>query len=159
MHNNPACKLKEQKYPLSLSINFLELYLIENCFLFLAWNTWNWNATKHSNLFEWWPIKNKEPTCKSYCRLQVHLQLDYDNFVYRSARRSYLKELDPMQNESLRLVWGAFKTSPVESLYTEALEASLLLRSKKLKSCPSNPAHDCTFKPRYKQYFAKKKKC
>ena len=52
---------------------------------------------------------------------------------------------------------GAFRTSPVESLYAEANGAPANIRSNKLatqyyaklKSCPSNPAYDVTFPPRY----------
>ena len=59
-------------------------------------------------------------------------QLDYGIFVYRSARKSYLKQLDPIHHGSLRLVLGAFRTSPIDSLYTEAHEAPLQIRSEKL---------------------------
>ena len=64
--------------------------------------------------------------------LQVCSQLNYGSFVYRSIRKSYLKDLDPIQNEGLTPVLGAFKTSPMESLYAEIHEALLQLRSEKL---------------------------
>ena len=64
-------------------------------------------------------------------RALVRSQLDYSSFIYRSARKSNIKNLDPIHHEGLRLVLGAFKTSPV-SLYTEAHEAPLWLGSKKL---------------------------
>ena len=78
-------------------------------------------------------------------RALVCSQLDYGIFIYRSARKFYL---DPIHHEGWRLVLGAFRTSPVVSLYTEAHEAPLHLRCEKLalqyytklKSCPSNPA-------------------
>ena len=65
-----------------------------------------------------------------------------------------------------RLVLGAFRTSPVVSLYTEAHEAALQLRCEKLalqyytklKSCPSNPAYDCIFNCKYKQQYEQKEK-
>ena len=41
------------------------------------------------------------------------------------ARKSYLQMLDPIQNQGLRLALGAFRTSPVASLYVEADEPSL----------------------------------
>ena len=80
-------------------------------------------------------------------------------YLYRSAWKSYLKKLDPIHIEGLRLVLGAFRTSPVVSLYTEAHEAPLQLRCEKLtlqyytkmKSCPSNPAYECIFNCKYKQ--------
>ena len=39
---------------------------------------------------------------------------------------------DPIQNENLKLVLEAFKTSPMESLYAKTQKASLQLRSEKL---------------------------
>ena len=59
-------------------------------------------------------------------------QLDYVIFIYRSARRSYHKELDPVLNQSLILVLGTFRTSPIDSLYAEAHEALVQIRSEKL---------------------------
>jgi hypothetical protein len=40
--------------------------------------------------------------------------------------------LDTIHHQGLRLALGAFRTSPVESLYAEAREPSLHLRPKKL---------------------------
>ena len=84
--------------------------------------------------------------------------------VYGSARPSYIKQLDPIHNQALRLCLGAFKTSPVESLCVEAQEAPLCYRREKLalqyalklKSNPDNPAHDLVFKHRYRQAFLRK---
>ena len=97
-------------------------------------------------------------------RTLLRSQFDYSIFVYISARKSYLKQLDPIHHESLRLVLGAFRTSPIDSLYAEAHEAPPQIRSEKLalqyytKSSPSNPTYDCTFDPKYRQYFDQKKK-
>ena len=65
-------------------------------------------------------------------RTLLRSQLDYGIFVYRSARKSYLKQFNPIHHESLRLVLGVFRTSPIDSLNTEAHEAALLIRSEKL---------------------------
>ena len=83
-----------------------------------------------------------------------------------AARKTYLKELNTIHHQGLRLALGACSTSLIESLYTEADEPPLTLRreklalqySTKLKSCPSNPAYDCTFNPKYKQHFERKEK-
>ena len=99
-------------------------------------------------------------------RTLLRSQLDYGIFVYRSARKYYLKQLDPIHHGSLRPGLGAFRTSPIDSLYAEAHEAPLQIRSEKLalqyytkqKSSPSNPAYDCTFDSKYRQYFDKKEK-
>ena len=63
--------------------------------------------------------------------------------------------LDTVHHQGLRLVLGAFRTSPVESLYVEADEPSLYLRGEKLTvqyairlaANPSNPAYKITFPP------------
>ena len=65
--------------------------------------------------------------------------------------------LDPRHNQGLRLALGAFRTSPVSSLYLEADEPSLYSRREKLSlkyairlaANPSNPAHEVTFPPNY----------
>ena len=53
-------------------------------------------------------------------RSLIRSKLDYGSTVYGSARKSYLQMLDTVHNQGLRLALGAFRTSPKESLYTEA---------------------------------------
>ena len=97
-------------------------------------------------------------------RALIRSKLDYGCIVYGSARESYLKMLDPIHNQGLRLCLGAFRTSPAESLYAEANEPSLSDRrlklsmqyANKLSSNPSNPAFDCVFKPKYVTLFERK---
>ena len=50
-------------------------------------------------------------------RSLVRSKLDYGSIVYGSARKSYLKCLDTIHHQGSRLALGAFRTSPVESLY------------------------------------------
>ena len=91
----------------------------------------------------------------------VRSKLDYGSIVYGSATKSRLKELDPIHNSGLRISLGAFRTSPIPSLYTEAGETSLELRRlklslnyvSKLKSNPDNPAYNSVFKPKCTNYF------
>ena len=99
-------------------------------------------------------------------RSLVRSKLDYGSIIYGSARKSYLRMLDPVHHQGLRLSLGAFRTSPVESLYVEANEPSLSLRriklslqyATKLKAHPSNPAYNCVFNPSYSDAFAKSSK-
>ena len=49
-------------------------------------------------------------------RFHVRSTLDYSCFVYGSARTLYLKALDAIHHQGLRLCLGAFQTSPVDSL-------------------------------------------
>ena len=77
-----------------------------------------------------------------------------------------MAQLDSIHNQGLRLALGAFRTSPVRSLYAEANEPSLNLRRKKLsfqyylklKSNPDNPTHKIVFEPLYKDGFIEKEK-
>ena len=62
----------------------------------------------------------------------VRSKLDYGSLVYGSARKSYLRKLDVVQNQSLRLCLGAFKTFSVDSLHAEANEMPPHLRRQKL---------------------------
>ena len=82
-------------------------------------------------------------------------KLDYGSIVYGSARPSYISSLDTVHHQGLRLALGAFRTSPVQSLYVEAEEPSLYLRREKLAlqysiriaANPSNPVHKVSFPP------------
>ena len=73
--------------------------------------------------------------------------------VYESASNSYIKQLDTIQNEALRICLGAFKSSPINSLHVEANELPLTYRRQKLslqygiklKALPENPAHSYVF--------------
>ena len=87
-------------------------------------------------------------------RTVIRSKLDYGSIVYGSAPKHILHLLDPIHHQGLRIALGAFRTSPVQSLYAEANEPSLHHRRiklsinyyLKLKSLTQNPAHDCVFK-------------
>ena len=61
----------------------------------------------------------------NWYRSLVRSTLDYGCIAYGSARPSYIKLLDTVHHQGLRLSLGAFRTSPVDSLYVEANEPSL----------------------------------
>ena len=81
--------------------------------------------------------------------------------VYGSARPSYLKMLDPVQHQAIRLCLNAFRTTPVDSLHVEANEMPLDLRRLKLAmqyaiklfANPRNPAYNVVFTPKFEQEF------
>ena len=83
----------------------------------------------------------------------IRSKLDYACQVYGSAKPSYLKMLNPIQNQGLRLATGAFRTSPEKSLQAETNCMPLELRRKqltlqyatKISSNPSNPVYHCLF--------------
>ena len=94
-------------------------------------------------------------------RSLVRSKLDYGCIVWGSARKSYTQMLDPIHHQGIRICLGAFRTSPVESLYVEAGEPSLYSRRirlamnyvLKLRSNPDNPAYKCVFKPSLVEEF------
>ena len=53
-------------------------------------------------------------------RSLVRSKLDYGCIIYGSARKSYLKKLDTIHHQGLRLALRAFSTSPIQSLYSKA---------------------------------------
>ena len=99
-------------------------------------------------------------------RSLVRSKLDYGCIVWGSARKSYIKILDPVHHAGLRICIGAFRTSPVDSLYVEAGEPCLAIRRSrlamnyvlKLKSNPDNPAYKCVFEPSLEEEFTNNEK-
>ena len=59
-------------------------------------------------------------------RTIVRSKLDYGSIVYGSARESYLKTLDTIHHQGIRLALGAFRTSPADSLLVEAADSLLV---------------------------------
>ena len=94
-------------------------------------------------------------------RSLVKSKLDYGSTVYGSARKSYLKCLDTIHHQGLRLALGAFRTSPVEGIYAESNKPSLytsrekisLQYTTKLAANPKNPAHNSVFDPKYERFY------
>ena len=94
-------------------------------------------------------------------RSLIRSKLDYGCLVYGSASKTALAKLDPVRNQGLRLSLGAFRSSPVESLYVEAHEPPLEIRREKLAlqyilKLKGNPAYDVVFNPKYQIIYADK---
>ena len=97
-------------------------------------------------------------------RSLIRSKLDYICIIYGSARKSYLKKLDTIHHQGLLLALGAFRSSPVQSLYSEAQEPSLYDRRKKLSlqyvtklaSNPNNPVYNDIFNSPNKVLFQNK---
>ena len=169
MYNNPTLKLDGSEIPVMDQYKFLSIifdkkfsfiphiqYLKDKCnktlklFHIIAHK--DWGADQHTLL-------------KLY-RTLICTKIDYGCFIYEAARKTYFKPLHTVHHEGLRLTLGAFRTSPVESLYSEVYEPPLKLRIIKLelqyycklKSLPTNPAHDCIFYPKQHSLFDQKEK-
>ena len=82
-------------------------------------------------------------------RAIVRSKFDYGCIVYGMASNTNLRQLDSIHNSRLSLALGAFSTSPVSSLYTEANKAPFEERRLKLsmlyyvktRACIDSPAH------------------
>ena len=107
---------------------------------------------------------DKSTLLKLY-RTLVRSKLDYGCAVYGSTKNYILKLLDPIHHQGLRIALGAFRTSPVQSLYAEAGEPSLRHRRLKLslnyflklKSLPENPCHHVINNPPPSELFERTK--
>lgn len=97
-------------------------------------------------------------------RSVVRSILDYGCVAYGSARESTLKMLDTVHHAGIRLSLGAFRTSPIESLYVESGEPSLDARRKyltilhvlRMQAYPENPSYHCLQTSSYSTLFSKK---
>ena len=147
----PHLKLKDSLIPYEKEVKFLGMIFDSK----LTWGSHidslkikvkkSLNILKVVSSFSWGADK------KSLLRLYNSLcrsKLEYGSQIYSSACVSKLKELDVVHNAGLRICSGAFKTSPVESLYVDNEELPLDLRREelglryfmKLKGLPDNPA-------------------
>ena len=94
-------------------------------------------------------------------RALVRSKLDYGCIIYRNASETDLKTLDVVHNQGIRLCLGAFKSSPIESLYVEANEPPLRERRLELmmkyglriKCNTRNPAYKAVFDMKYKNKY------
>ena len=71
--------------------------------------------------------------------------------------------MDTIHHQGLRLALGAFRTSPIESLYAESNEPSLYIRREKLSlqyvtKLAAKPilAYGCVFNPKYERFYNNK---
>ena len=112
---------------------------------------WRLSARRPSTSSEWshtWNGAGTETLLMLY-RAIIRSKLDYGCIVYGTASNTDLRQLDSIHNAGVRLALGAFCTSPVSSMYTEANEAPLEECQLKLsmhyylknRACTDNPAH------------------
>ena len=167
LHPDPTLLLDGTAIPLVTETKFLGLmfdsklnfkphidYLRGKCFKAL-------NLLKVVGSLDWGADRQ---VCLRLYRSLVRSKLDYGSIVYGSARPSYLKRLETVQNQALRICLGAYRTSPIPSLHVEANEPPMHLRREKLalqyalklKANPTNPAHDVIFFPKYEEFYTSK---
>ena len=135
IHNDPLLQIDDSEIPVVNEYKFLGIIFVKKLSFIPHIKYLKNKSTRAKQLLrvvahtEWGA--DRQTLIKLY-RTLLRSQLDYGIFVYRSARKSYLKQLDPVHHGSLRLVLVAFRTFPIDSLYTEAHEAPLQIRSEKL---------------------------
>jgi hypothetical protein len=84
-------------------------------------------------------------------RALVRSKLDYGSYVYGSTRNSYIKVLEPVANQALRLCLGAYRTSPIVSLQVIANEPPLQLRRQQLALQYATKLQTNTTNPTYRK--------
>ena len=107
---------------------------------------------------------DKSTLLKLY-RTLVRSKLENGSAVYGSTEDYIFKKLDLIHHQGLRIAFGAFRTSPVQSLYAEAGEPSLKHRHLKLSmysyltlnSMPENPCYDLVSSPPLSDLFQRSK--
>ncbi|GFY32065.1 RNase H domain-containing protein [Trichonephila clavipes] len=88
-------------------------------------------------------------------------RIDYGCVAYGSACNSTLQKLDPVHHMALRICSGAFRTSPVQSLYVNCHQLPLDLRRRKLSlafyfkilSVPSHPLQNVYMRTSMKRLY------
>jgi hypothetical protein len=95
-------------------------------------------------------------------RCLIRSRLDYGSFIYASASKNILSIIDPIQHCGIRFSTGAFRTSRVESLYTESGEPALVTRRQillcnyavKLSALKEYPSYGAIHGPSLQRRFA-----
>ena len=75
---------------------------------------------KKLNLLKMLSHKSWGADCRTLLLLYIALikpKIDYGVEAYGSAKQHLLELLNPIQNEAIRIATGAFRSSPVKSLY------------------------------------------
>ncbi|GBN86300.1 putative RNA-directed DNA polymerase from transposon BS [Araneus ventricosus] len=92
-------------------------------------------------------------------------KLDYGCMIYGSASKSVLQILDPVHHLGLRLASGAFRTSPVHSLYVICGVPCLQFRRQtlslkyyfRIKGDSEHPIYDRVLHPLFGTFYSNKK--
>ena len=169
MHNDPTLKLDDSEIPVVSQYKFLGIIFDQKLSFIPHIQYIKDKCNKTLKLL--WIIAHTDwgadfQTLLKLYRTLIRSKIDYGCYIYGAARKSHLKTSNAVHHEGLRLILGAFRTSPVESLYSEAYEPPLKLRFTKLglqyyskiKSLPTNPAHDCIFNSKHQNLFNEKEK-
>ena len=154
IHLPPTLKLGGETLQYSNCAKFLGLHFDSK----LSWNI-HINKLKHDSQKLLGIMKmltsleygaTQQSLLKIY-RIYIRSKLDYGSIVYSSASMRDLKSLDVVCNDAIRIATGAFKSSPIDSLYalvnepppSERRDLLSIRYYLKLKASLNNPANRC----------------
>ncbi|GBN63193.1 putative RNA-directed DNA polymerase from transposon X-element [Araneus ventricosus] len=165
LHPDPKLKLNNQTIPFVSEVKFLSLLLDKKLTFKSHVNHLKRKCTLSMNIVKMlsssWYGAESSSLLKIY-RALIRSKLDYGSAIYGSPSKSTLRPLDTIHNQVLRLSLGAFRTSPILSLYILCNEPSLELRRErlainlffKIKSDDSHPSHYNVINPKYGTLFS-----
>ncbi|GBN43431.1 hypothetical protein AVEN_119220-1 [Araneus ventricosus] len=131
LHFDPEIKLNDEIIPFVNDIRFLGITFDRKLTFLLHIKLLRKKCEKSLNILKvlstttWGADRNS--MIKIY-KATVLSKIDYGCEIYGSARKSVLQKLDPVHHTDLRLCSGAFRTSPVQSLYVDCSKPSLTFR-------------------------------
>jgi len=125
LHPEPLLFLNNHPFPVVNEVKFLGLYFDNKLSFLLHIKYLKTKCLQAMNLFKiiahhTWGAD--QSTLLTLYRTLVRSKLDYGAIVYGSTCKSYLKILEPLPNQALRICLGAYRTSPVSSLQVLAHE-------------------------------------
>ena len=151
-HRNQPFVYTEISYPSKIQPNTSELILDQR----LQWtkhiDALKTKCIKALNIMKYLSYTNwvgDQTLLLRLYRSLVRSKLDYGSFFYWTASPNRLAKLDPIHHSALTLCSGAFRTSPIQSLYALTREPSLLHRRQQqalqfYSRSLLQPAHQCT---------------
>ena len=161
---NTSLRLYSQPIPLKQSVRFLGLEVDNRLTYKEHFKTLRKRCFKTLNILKCVSRTSygaDRRTLMLFYRSLIRSKLDYGCFIYDSASTSAKRTLDTIHHTALRIVTGAFRTSPVMSILADADEPPLSIRRKmlgmryacKLRQFPAHPTYNSVFSHRITALF------
>lgn len=151
LQTGPTLHLREINLPIQNEQKFLDITFDKKLTFLPHINILKKKASRALNILK--VLSRKRWGSDRSCLLQVYRSvvrscLGYGCIVYGSARQSYIKRLDPIHNLGLRPSSGAYRTSPISSIYVETNEPPhtyrrTMLTCSFIRKIRSLPKHLC----------------
>jgi len=156
--------LNENRIPLKDNVKFLGLMFDPKLTFIPHINQLKSKCLKSLNLLRSVSTDKWGSDCQtlmSLYRMLIRSKIDYGSIVYASASEATLANLEPIQNEAIRIATGAFRTTPISSLQILANEPPMHFRRRelslkyyfKLKSQITNPAFNYVINSNLQLFF------